>query len=209
MSSMRASPSESLSVWADRLQALSRTGLFYANNDNDRERYQHILAIAAEMASSTIKLTPVELKSLWLADPGHVTPRVGIGAVIFDESGKLLLLKRPESSYWALPVGFSEVGETPAQGIAREVREETGLVIHANRILGVYDCRGSALLHQLYNIVFWCAVDGGELTKTAEAPDHGYFDRAMLPALLPHHCRSVADAFAAWHDGWSETAFDR
>jgi len=204
---------DQLARWADRLQATARTGLFFATNDYDRERYQEIIALAAEMAGLLTDRPAPEFQTRWAGDVGYVTPRVGVGAAIFDAEGRILLLQRPESlpehPVWGLPVGWSEVGETPAEGIRREVREETGLIVRVDRLLGVYDCRGPGILHHLYNLVFACTVLAGTLTPTAEAPVGGYFCRDTLPDVLPHHAPSIADAFAARHDGWTGTYFDR
>ncbi len=213
MDSNRQVGAERLAGWADRLQAMARTGLFYAGNDYDRERYQQIIGIAAEMACLLTDRPALEFQARWADDPGYVTPRVGVGAAIFDEHDRILLLKRsestPERPLWGIPVGWSEVGETPAQGIEREVLEETSLVVRVDRLLGVHDCRGPLMLHHAYSITFLCSVLSGVLTPTAEAPVGGYFGRDELPKLLPHHVPMVADAFAAHLDGWTGTAFDR
>jgi ADP-ribose pyrophosphatase YjhB (NUDIX family) len=201
---------ERLRSWADRLQAMARTGLFFAGNEYDRERYQEIIGIAAEMAGLVTERSPVEVATIWARDVGYITPRVGVGAVIFDERGEILLQKRTDSGLWALPVGFCEVGETPATGIAREVREETGLIVRPDRLLGVYDCRGGPwLLHQVYNIVFWCNVEGGALVPTAEAPVAGYFPQDGLPEIVGHHEQAIADAFAALNGALTAAYFDR
>lgn len=201
---------EMVARWADRLQAMARTGLFYASDDYDRERYQRILDVAAEMFSCLTGLPPLEIETRLARDAGYVTPKVGVGAAIFDESGRLLLLQRPDSGLWGLPVGWSEVGETAASGIVREVREETGLLVRPKRILGVYDSwrHGSRDVHHFYNVVFWCEVEGGTLTRTDEALDLGYFERDALPPLVPHHTPSIVDAFDAWAAGWTEAKFD-
>jgi ADP-ribose pyrophosphatase YjhB (NUDIX family) len=201
---------ETLRGWADRLQASARTGLFFAGNVYDRERYQEIIAIAAELAGLVTGQEPVEIRTIWARDIGYVTPRVGVGAAIFNQHGEILLQQRTESGLWALPVGFAEVGETPAEGIAREVREETGLIVRPDRLLGVYDCRaGPWLLHHLYNIVFWCSVQGGVLTRTDEAPVAGYFRHGALPEIFVHHVQAIADAFAAQQGGSLAATFDR
>lgn len=201
---------ETVRAWADRLQASARTGLFFASNEYDRERYEEIVSIAAEMAGLVTGQAPVEIRSTWARDVGYVTPRVGVGAAIFDERGGLLLQKRLDSGLWALPVGFCEVGETPAEGIAREVREETGLIVRPDRLLGVYDCRGGPwLLHHLYNVVFWCSVQGGALVPTAEAPVADYVLQGALPEIVGHHRQAIEDAFAAWNGGSPAAAFDR
>jgi ADP-ribose pyrophosphatase YjhB (NUDIX family) len=201
---------ERLRAWADRLQAQARTGLFFAGNAYDRERYQAIIGIAAEMAGLLTGRERVDVEAAWARDPGYVTPRVGAGAAIFDEHGAILLQKRTDSGLWALPVGFSEVGETPAAGIAREVFEECGLRIRPERIVGVYDCQGGPwLLHHLYNIVFWCSVVGGTLVPTAEAPISRHFARDALPELQGHHVRPIMDAFAMYEGGSTSARFDR
>jgi ADP-ribose pyrophosphatase YjhB (NUDIX family) len=199
-----------LAGWADRLQAIARTGLMFASNGYDRERYQRLVDLAAEMASHATGWTPTRIQTAWAADLGYVTPKVGAGAAIFDAAGRLFLTRRPDSGLWALPVGFCEVGESAAETIYREVREETGLIVRPRRLLGVYHCRPDGLMvsHHLYNVVFSCDVLGGVLTTTVEAPEVGYFERERLPAVAPHHARSIADAFRAWHDGWHGSAFD-
>lgn len=201
---------ERLRSWADRLQASARTGLFFASNAYDRERYQEVISIAAEMTGLVSGQSPIEIEATWARDQGYVTPRVGVGAALFDEAGRLLLQKRLDSGLWALPVGFCEVGETPAEGIAREVREETGLIVRPERLLGVYDCRGGPwLLHHLYNIVFWCSVQDGVLIPTDEAPVADYFAQDSLPQIVGHHVQAVEDAFTAWNGGAEAAAFDR
>jgi len=91
---------ERLRAWADRIQASARTGLFFADNPYDRERYQEIVAIAAEMAGLATGEAAVEIGKIWARDVGYVTPRVGVGAAIFDAAGRLLLQKRtgPEAA---------------------------------------------------------------------------------------------------------------
>jgi ADP-ribose pyrophosphatase YjhB (NUDIX family) len=199
-----------LAGWADRLQAIARTGLVFASNEYDRERYQKLVDLAAEMASHVTGWTSARIQTAWYADPGYVTPKVGAGAAIFDETGRLFLARRPDSGLWALPVGFCEVGESAAETIVREALEETRLVVCPHRLLGVYHCQPDGLMvsHHLYNVVFWCDVVGGVLTTTEEAPEADYFERERLPPLATHHAAAIADAFRARHDGWSGTAFD-
>jgi 8-oxo-dGTP diphosphatase len=62
-----------------------------------------------------------------------------VGGVIKDERGRLLLIKRghePGAGLWSLPGGRVEPGETDAEALVREMREETGLVVEAGRLLG-------------------------------------------------------------------------
>src|SRR5881394_4087389 len=68
-------------------------------------------------------------------------PLVGVGAVIVDHD-RVLLIKRgkaPLLGEWSIPGGLLELGETVRQGAEREALEETGLVVRATELLGVFD----------------------------------------------------------------------
>jgi len=69
------------------------------------------------------------------------TPLLSVDAVLFDSQGKLLLIRRkfpPYQGQFALPGGFVEVGETVENAVLRELREETGIEGHIERLVGVY-----------------------------------------------------------------------
>ena len=188
-----------LADWADQIRGIAQTGLHYNESGYDRERYERLLGIAAEMASANHRrATPRRSPPRWRADGGYVTPKVGVDAVIYDSAGRVLLLKRPDTGRWALPGGWAESGSTAAANAVREVAEEVGLTVRVAGLLGVYDSRrnGSRQLHHFYDVVFRCEVLAGEATPTAEALEVGYFDEDGLPELTPSHRRPVADAFA-------------
>ena len=197
--------------WADQVRAIARTGLHYATSEYDRERYIRLEEVAAEMLESVSGLGRAEIVSRWAAETGYVTPKVGLGAAIHDEEGALLLIQRPDSGNWSLPVGFAEVGEGPADGTAREVLEETGLVVEPRRLLGLYDARlhGSTFPHHLYMAVFVCQCVGGVLVRTSESLAFGYFGRDSLPSPISRsHRPAIEDALDAWRDGWTDARFD-
>ncbi len=209
-----AKPSETalrVAHWADQVRAIAQTGLFYVTSEYDRERYAHLEQIAAEMLASVSELGEAEVVERWAADTGYVTPKVGLGAAIHDERGALLLIQRPDSGNWSLPVGYAEVGESPAAGIAREVLEETGLVVVPGRLLGLYDARlhGSTNPHHLYMAVFVCQNVGGTLVRTSESLDFGYFGPDSLPSPISRsHRQAIEDALESWRDGRTEARFD-
>lgn len=107
-------------------------------------------------------------------------------AVVIEKNGALLLLQRayqPWKGSWNLPAGYVEVDETPEQAAVRETREETGLKIEVDRLLGNYffddDPRGNGLL-----VVFTGKTTGGRLNGSAESTAHGFFTPAELPEDL-------------------------
>lgn len=197
---------------ADRLRALARTGLHFSTDPYDRARYDEILEIAADLliASSGANGKSVSrLVEEWSLETGYVTPKVGVDGCIFDDIGRLLLIRRSDNGLWALPGGWAEVGSTGAENIAREIEEETGLIVAPVSLIGLYDSkrRGARNLHHFYQAIYLCQIRGGEARTTEEATDIRYFERSELPDLASGHRRAIADALAGWPD-FAEPKFD-
>jgi len=117
-------------------------------------------------------------------------PLVGVGALIV-EGGRVVLIKRgkaPLLGEWSIPGGMLELGETLRQGAEREALEETGLVVRATELLGVFDrvvrdSNGTITYHYVL-IDFLCERVSGELHAGADAADAQWFtpdDVAKLP----------------------------
>ena len=108
-------------------------------------------------------------------------PLVGVGAVII-EKGRAVLIKRgkePLLGHWSIPGGMLELGETLRQGAEREALEESGLVVRATELLGVFDrvvpdAEGKIVYHYVL-IDFLCEKVSGELTAGADAADARWF----------------------------------
>lgn len=154
----------------DGIQTIARNGLLYANNDFDRERYERLLNLAAQSYAELLAVPEEEIRKRFLSELGYITPKVGTDAAIFNEHGRILLMQRADGSGWCLPCGFVEPNESPAEGIIREVREETGLEIRINQLVGVFTRKPSAQmgLHTTMSIVHLCEVVGGRLQVSAE-----------------------------------------
>ncbi|MGA2131344.1 MAG: NUDIX hydrolase [Bryobacteraceae bacterium] len=117
--------------------------------------------------------------------PTH--PILGVGALIFDGDAILLVerAKEPLRGYWSLPGGVLETGETLAQGIIREVREETGLEVEPVRVLEIFeriirDAQGAAEYHYVL-IDYICRVTGGNLRAGDDAGRVAWASRESLP----------------------------
>jgi ADP-ribose pyrophosphatase YjhB (NUDIX family) len=116
---------------------------------------------------------------------GYVTTAVGCGAIAFNQRDEVLMLKRPNGRWW-YPTGFCDVGVSPAENVAREVREETGLIVTPLRLIGVTDSLklGSPARH-IYSMLFYCRIDGGELNlHPLEALEVGFFPLERIPEPL-------------------------
>ncbi len=116
--------------------------------------------------------------------------RIGVFALIFDEA-RILLGHRRDIDWWNLPGGGMEAGETVDEALRREVREETGLEVEVERLVGVY----SKPQKQEVVLTFRCRVIGGTLQATDETRETHYFTPDALPSnTLPKHRQRVEDA---------------
>jgi 8-oxo-dGTP diphosphatase len=116
-------------------------------------------------------------------------PLVGVGAIIIEESG-VLLVKRahpPLQAEWSIPGGVLEVGELVREAAIREAREETGLIVEPSDLLGVYDriLRNPEQRVQYHYVLidFLCRRVAGDLSAASDAAEVRWFSREDLPAL--------------------------
>jgi 8-oxo-dGTP pyrophosphatase MutT (NUDIX family) len=115
----------------------------------------------------------------------------GAAGIVRDADGRVLVLRRADDGRWDLPAGATDPGETPAETVQREVREESGLVVRATRIAGVFGGRdfrhtypdGSRV--EGIVTVFECEWVGGELRHDdGEATDARFFAPHQMPPLI-------------------------
>jgi ADP-ribose pyrophosphatase YjhB (NUDIX family) len=90
---------------------------------------------------------------------------VSVMGIVFRDDGRVLAIQRDDDLTWAPPGGVLELAESPADGVAREVLEETGLHVRAERLTGVYKNMRLGVV----NLVFRCTLLGGEPHPTDEA----------------------------------------
>jgi 8-oxo-dGTP diphosphatase len=125
-------------------------------------------------------------------------PLVGVGAIIV-EGGRVLLIKRgkaPLLGEWSIPGGMLELGETLRQGAEREALEETGLVVRAADLLGVFDRivpdETQRTLYHYVLIDFLCHRISGDVLAAGDASDTRWFRENEVEELsLPEDTRKV------------------
>lgn len=119
------------------------------------------------------------------------------GIILFDD--KIVLIKRrkePFRGFWALPGGFIEYGEKAEEAVIREVKEETGLDVKIEKLVGVYsDPRRDPRGHTV-SICYLCKVVGGELRASSDAAEVRIFDLKDLSSLKLafDHAQMLKDA---------------
>lgn len=127
--------------WAQRLQAIAQTGLFYEPQPFDRQRYEMILDVAVEMmlAGSADDAAMDAVKSLFTTQAGHATPKVDVRGVVFRDGRILLVQEKLDHNRWTLPGGWADIGESASESVVREVWEESGYRVRAAKLLAAYD----------------------------------------------------------------------
>ena len=100
------------------------TGLTFAENPYDIERYAAIRTIAAEMIARGMGADAGRVLDLFACDAGYATPKVDVRGVVF-QGGKILLVQERSDGLWTLPGGWADVGDSPADAVVREIREES------------------------------------------------------------------------------------
>ncbi len=189
--------------WAEALSATARTGLGFTRSLYERERFEEVLAIAADIRAHVGgAIDPEHQVEAWLDSVGegvmgYVTPKVTVGAVVGNDAGEILLVKRADSGVWLFPTGWADVGYSPAEVVIKEVAEETGIHCEVIRPIAVVDgIRRGFTRIPLVSLVFHCRQTGGSLKPhPLECTDVGFFAEHELP-------EPVAGA-----DSWAEHAF--
>lgn len=167
----------------------------------DLDRYRRVLALSAELAAQNSPATLGEVREAYLHNLAHLSPLLGVEAVVTGPAG-VLLMRRTDSGLWGLPGGLAEVGETLAGATERELFEEVGLRGRATRLLGMQDSRLSGAKHGLHIVTALFQVEvSGEPRATLEAREVAWHDRDALPELHPGHAASLRAARAALESG--------
>lgn len=197
--------------WAREIQALAQTGLHFAENDYQSERFSRLIEIAAEIISDHSDLGQADLVELYNKQIGYATPRIDVRGAAFQE-GKLLLVRERVDGGWTMPGGWADVGDLPSEAVEREVLEESGFKVSARKVIGVYDANrtGPLEVFHAFKIVFLCTILGGEPRISKETSQVGFFSQDEIPEFLSGErtkARHIEDAFNAYSiDG--PTIFD-
>ena len=198
--------------WAAELQSLAQAGLFYGHDDFDRERYQRIREISAEMVCERSGLSDETVQELFCCETGYQTPKLDTRAAIFQD-GKILLV-RERSGAWSLPGGWCDYDLSPVENTIKEAKEEAGLDVKVTRLIAVQDRAKHNKPLYIYGVVkifYLCEAVGGRFVRNIETLESGYFSEAEIPyplAEMKTTREQIAMCFEAYKSAQWTAQFD-
>ena len=193
--------------WSETLAGIARTGMGFTQNLYERERYEEVLHVAADIKAAADEALEVRreqdhfvqelMESIGEGIPGYVTPKVAIGAIVGNDDGEILLMQRADSGIWLYPTGWADVGYSASEVAVKEVLEETGIECEPVQLLGVVDGQRMGFSRfGMYMLLFHCRATGGTLQgHPLETSGLGWFAPDALPS---------ATAGIEW---WGQMAF--
>ena len=198
-------------AWAREIYSLSQAGLTYNKNEFDLERYKRLRDIAVEILSSHSELEKETILNSFSMQAGYVTPKIDVrGAVI--HKNKILLIQERMDGKWAMPGGWADLGNAPASVAEREVWEESGFRVKAEKVVAVIDANRIQPMefYHAYKIIFLCTLLGGEPRTSYETLAVDFFDLNDLPPLSSYRTNEnmLREVFAHVENPNRPTLFD-
>ncbi len=204
--------------WSETLAGIARTGLAFTESLYEQERFQEVLHVAGDMRAALAAEEDLDvedyvdewMRSVGTGVAGYVTPKAAVGAVVYDEHGRILLVRRADSGLWLYPTGWADVGYSASEVAVKEVLEETGIGCVPERVIAVLDgMRMGFTRIPLYSIVFLCRATGGDLQgHPLETSGVGWFAEHDLPDLTVGVTQWGAHAFAAIRGEHRDVLYD-
>jgi ADP-ribose pyrophosphatase YjhB (NUDIX family) len=171
--------------WTQRLAAIAQSGLTYARDPFDIERYEALRQLAADVVAEHTGRAAIDVDEFFRAETGYATPKLDVRGVVF-RAGDILLVRERVDGGWTLPGGWADVLDSPSTAIEREIREESGYEARATKIVAVFDRNRHPHPPQAFHVwkVFVrCEITGGAPRDSIETDGVGFFARDALPEL--------------------------
>jgi ADP-ribose pyrophosphatase YjhB (NUDIX family) len=175
-------------AWAKKLQSIAQTGLAYARDHYDLERYRTIQEIATEMMAAIFTgVSRIQLADSFTREIGYATPKIEVRAAVFSD-GSLLLVRERADGCWSLPGGWADIGDSPSIAAVREVKEESGYDVVVCKLAAVFDRDDPRHGHppipyHAYKMFFTCEVVGGAAAISHETDAVSFFAQDSIPPL--------------------------
>lgn len=174
-------------VWAREIQATAQTGLAFTKDAYDRQRYERLRQLAAEIMAGSAGIDAEVVEAIFAEQTGYATPKVDVRGAIFKDGEVLLVKERADAGRWTLPGGWADVNRSPRECIVAEVREEAGLEVKPVKIAAIYDRARHPhvppLPFHIYKMFFICEIVGGVPSPGMETEGVAFFKANKLPEL--------------------------
>jgi ADP-ribose pyrophosphatase YjhB (NUDIX family) len=196
--------------WARRLQAISQSGIHFAKNDFDQERFEKVQQISTEIMQSYTKLPDAYWLEEFSSQKGYATPKVAVRAAVFNDH-HILLVKEKMDGKWSMPGGWADLNDPPSKMIEREVLEESGYIVKARKLISVHESNHNMQPLEYwhsYKLVFLCDLISGNARPSIETTEIDFFPINNLPELSPSRVSrdDIKEAFY-YLDHPDETAY--
>jgi ADP-ribose pyrophosphatase YjhB (NUDIX family) len=172
--------------WSRKLQAIAQNGLLFAENPYDRERYEAIRHIAADLMAAGSGEQIEVISGMFAGQTGYATPKVDVRGVVFRDN-QILLVREAQDGLWTLPGGWADPNESPSESVTREIFEEAGFATRAVKLLAVFDRakHGHVPPHpfHVYKLFIHCEIESGEARPSLETLDVAFFPENGIPEL--------------------------
>ncbi|SIO53799.1 NUDIX hydrolase [Paraburkholderia phenazinium] len=186
---------------ARRLLAIAQTGLHYTDGAFDRERYQELLGIAQAQLAEVADISTEEVAQLFSREEGYANPKLDVRCAVFDDAGRVLLVREASDGLWSLPGGWADIGASPAENAMREVWEESGYTVTIERLLAVWDIlkhKHPPSVFHIWKLVFLGKIVSSGDISGVETDAVEFFPIDALPPLsegrvLPEQIRRLAE----------------
>ena len=201
--------------WLDfaiRIQSIAQAGLLYGKDQYDKERYGELRKIAAEMISEKTDISVEKVYDLFCNETGYQTPKVDTRAAVFMDDK--ILLVHENNGTWSLPGGWCDVDQSIASNTEKEVKEEAGFTVKAEKLIAVQDWRKHNVTNYAYGVAkafVMCRYESGNFEENIETTEIAFFGKDELPDhLAVEKCtrEQILMCFEAYEKPEVPTLFD-
>lgn len=197
--------------WAVELQSLAQAGLKYTNDVFDRERFERIREISAEIVAHQSEIPIEKVRDIFCCEQGYQTPKLDSCASIIKDNK--ILLVHEKNGTWSLPGGWVDVDISVGENVVKEVREEAGLIAVPEKVVAVQDREKHnrpVYANKICKVFVQCHVIGGEFKENPETTGFDYFGIDELPPLATEKINKeqIQMCFDAYNDDNWKTLLD-
>lgn len=195
-----------LHSWARELNAMAQTGLAYVQDRFDKERFERLSDIAAQMAAVYIPENAQVIKQNWCLDH-YKCPQLDTRGAVFNEQGQILLVKEKLTNNWSLPGGWCDDNLTIMENTVKEVKEEACMDVAPVKLIALVDKNRhntNPAINGCLKAFVLCNAGPGVFVDNIETSERRFFSEDELPLdnlrTSTTSYEQLKMCFAAYHD---------